>query len=371
MFIKTTIVENLNDVISLEGPTGTGKTMSFLIVKEYLDGLIKDGLLHGGIVYINGKNKTVIDVLVDVIHSFGYEVPRRGYSFGYYIDKLIDIAKDVGHIHICVDEIDKVKGGRNTVEDLLYYLSRTQNVSATIITNNFQFFRTITDPRVRGSITKDKTIIFERYNYDQCYNILKERCKLAFVDGAIDDDAIKLAAEITSFEQGNIRSGLEILRKSVQIALSTNKDKITKEIVKMASEDIRLRKYSEKILALPASLRLIIMAAYFLRLEKCRTVFSSREIYYKQNEYRAILGKKTVALEIVWNALSELVEYGFLDQIKRSKGRGKGIERMYELIYPLEAISYAFKRDPELKELFNKELRGIKEKGRLREHGYT
>jgi orc1/cdc6 family replication initiation protein len=372
MFIKTTINENLNDIISLEGPTGTGKTMSFLIVKEYLNKLIEDGLLHASIVYINGKNKTIIDVLVDVIHSLGYKVPRRGYSFGYYVNTLIDIAKELGHIHICVDEIDKVRSGRNSVEDLLYYLSRTQNISATIITNNFQFFRMISDPRVRGSITKDKTIIFERYNYDQCYQILKERCELAFVDGAIDDDAIKLAAEITSFEQGNIRSGLEILRKSVQIALSMSKDKITKEIVDTASEDIRLRKYSEKILALPASLRLIIMAAYFLRLGDCKTVFSSRDIYYKQNEYRVKLGKKPLTLETVWNALSELVEYGFLDQIKRGRGKGRGIERMYELIYPLEAISYAFKRDPELKDLFDDELQSIKEirKDKFREYMY-
>ncbi len=361
MFIKTAINENLNDIISLEGPTGTGKTMSFLIVKKYVSGLISDGILNASIVYVNGKNKTVIDVLVDVIHSLGYKVPRRGYSFGYYINTLADIANELGHVHICVDEIDKVRAGRNNVEDLLYYLSRTPNISSTIITNNFQFFRTISDPRVRGSITKDKTILFERYNYDQCYQILKERCELAFVDGAIDDDAIKLAAEITSFEQGNIRSGLEILRKAVQIALSTGKNKITKDVVDIASEDIRLRKYSEKILALPASLRLIIMAAYFLRLEECKTVVSSRDIYYKQNEYREKLGKKPITLETVWNALSELVEYGFLDQIKRSRGKGKGVERLYELIYPLEAISYAFKRDPELRDLFYEEMQNIRE----------
>ena len=360
MFIKTAINENLNDVISLEGPTGTGKTMSFLIVKEYIEKLIKEGLLNASVVYVNGKNKTVIDILVDIIHNLGYKVPRRGHSFGYYINTLIDIANERGHIHICIDEIDRVKAGRNSVEDLLYYLSRSPNISSTIITNNFQFLRMISDPRVRGSMTKDKTILFERYNYDQCYQILKERCELAFVDGAIEDDAVRLAAEITSFEQGNIRSGLEILRRAVQIVLSTGKDKITRDIVDLASEDIRLRKYSEKILALPASLRLIIMAIYFLRLEECKTVFSSKDIYHMQNEYREKLGKKTLNIETVWNALSELVEYGFLDQIKRSRGRGRGVERMYELIYPLEAISYAFKRDPELRDLFDKELQNIR-----------
>ncbi len=114
--------------------------------------------------------------------------------------------------------------GTHGVEDLLYVLSRYEGISSTIITNDLQFAKKLKDPGVKSSLTEFKYITFEKYMVDQCYTILKDRCELAFNEGAITDEAIHRVAEIVGVETGDIRDGLHTLRIVAYVAESRGRN---------------------------------------------------------------------------------------------------------------------------------------------------
>lgn len=333
-YLRSFLVYNISGIVLFEGPTGTGKTMSFRFSEKTIKEKLKLDEIGGKIIYINGRDKTAIEVLHSLLTNLGISIPRRGFSFGTYVNELEYFLKNFdGHVHVCIDEIDRVGWrGEHSVEDLLYVLTRNERLSATIITNDFTFLKRIKDPRVRSSISVDKSIVFERYSKEQCYHILKDRCEKAFRKGVISDSVIWRLSEIIGKESGDIRAAITVLRLAAEIAAERGGGEITVEDINAAWRRFESSHMVEKINALEAGQKLVLSGA----------------IYEKLISLRGRLGMGSIGMDTLRVKLNELEGYGVISCYRRGRGRGAGIERLYRLEIEVQSLLEALKRAPEL-----------------------
>jgi orc1/cdc6 family replication initiation protein len=349
-YLRSFLVYNISGIVLFEGPTGTGKTMSFRFSEKTIKEKLKLDEIGGKIIYINGRDKTAIEVLHSLLTNLGISIPRRGFSFGTYVNELEYFLKNFdGHVHVCIDEIDRVGWrGEHSVEDLLYVLTRNERVSATIITNDFTFLKRIKDPRVRSSISVDRSIVFERYSKEQCYHILKDRCEKAFRKGVVSDSVVWRLSEIIGKESGDIRAAITVLRLAAEIAAERGGGEITVEDINAAWRRFESSHMVEKINALEAGQKLVLAAMYLAMRESGKLDNSSGAIYEKLISLRGRLGMGPIGMDTLRVKLNELEEYGVISCYRRGRGRGAGIERLYRLEIEVQSLLEALKRVPEL-----------------------
>lgn len=369
--IKELLELRITGTVFLEGPSGTGKTMCFMTVKKILDELIFSEKLDGVIVYVRGRGKTVNQVLSEALKNLSNQRKER-FSFGEAITALEEISREKP-VHVCIDEIDMVKsysGGRNyspsTVQDLLYYFSRTRNLSATIITNDFCFMDRLTDIRVRSSITKERTILFEKYSLQQLVDIFSYRVSLAFNDGAVPKEVIRKLSEIVHETTGDVRQGLEILRFAAILCAKEKKDVVDEEILRAAVELRNTQAMIDKIMALSDTHR-VILASYYLCFRKSgKHEQTSQEIYDVYLDLIGRIGKKPLDQHSFRTKIWDLTTYGLLEQLRIGKGSRKGVERLYRLTIPIVTLNEAILMDGTIAEHVKSMAREIVE-ARVRE----
>uniref|UniRef100_A0A7C3RLU2 ORC1-type DNA replication protein n=1 Tax=Archaeoglobus fulgidus TaxID=2234 RepID=A0A7C3RLU2_ARCFL len=351
---------NLPGIILLEGPTGTGKTMCYSIAESFLLRKMANEGLDAKLVYVNARGQTTTGILVELLHRLGVPAPRTGFSFGKYLSELKKVAGNY-HVHICIDEVDTLKEYKNyRVTDILYHFSRSEGISASVITNDSLFVEKIMDARVRSTLTLEKAIVFEKYTKEQCFDILAERCRLAFVDGAVSDELLDEIAEIAS-EPGDIRYGLEILRACARICRIEKLKKIDSDTLKKAVEMVGANRIVLRILALSDSQKLVLLSYLLNYLRSSKLEQSVEEIFNTYFDLRERLGKKAVTINDLRNRISELVTYGLFKTEKIGKGPKKGVETHYKLNFSPYYLAEAVKRDPVTAPVFRESYGAILE----------
>jgi len=92
------------------------------------------------------------------------------------------------------------------------------------------------DASSTSTFKRTNVVEFGKYSSDELGDIVKTRAELAFHDGAIDDDAITLIAEVSS-EWGDARFAIEILEKAGMLADEESAGKISVEHVRGAKAE--------------------------------------------------------------------------------------------------------------------------------------
>lgn len=347
--------------IFLEGPPGTGKTMCFKIVEIFaMKRMVEENFTDFRIVYINGRNKTMMNVLAEVLNSIGVRTPTRGLSYGDLVSRLQSASESM-HIHVCIDEVDQLRFYQKTftVEDLFYHFSRTDGLSLTTITNNYVFLSKLEDSRVLSSITKEKSLIFERYNKKQCFHILKERCDRAFKENVISENVVEVLSDFVSDLSGDIRDGLEILRNCVEICEDEGREKVDDKVLEKAIEIFKSKKMVQKIQALSTSQK-AVLAAYYANFtvkgEREQTAEDLFEMYYMIREKMG----KSATIQDLRARITDLVTLSIFESIRSGRGPRKGVERRYRVTIPIDIVYRAIITDPTVSEFFREFMKEVK-----------
>lgn len=336
--------------IIIYGLPGTGKTMSFLVAMKFLDQYIKKkNYKNVKIIYSKAKGAGISALMVDICSNLNVNVPRRGFSFKEYFREVEKFVENNWYLHICIDEFDNLLlDSKKKFEDLLYYFTRSKNISTTIITNKVDLAREITDARVLSSLDTLNVVPFKSYNKKQCYDILKERVDLAFVDGFLPHESLEHIAEYVAREGGDIRTGLALLRFCGKYAENAgikvlNKEKVFDLITKYGIlRDGELLKNT-----LSLSEKLAIIAVYDLSLNLRTDVVDASDVYATQDYYRSILKLPGVNRDSFSVYLTRLSTTGLIDIIKKGYGRGKGTKSNIKLKVSRDAVKYLLFEDPD------------------------
>lgn len=210
--------------IFISGVPGIGKTASakfiFRKFEEYSE-KVKT-------IYINTWNyNTSFSILTKLVIELGFFAQRRGVSKDEIMDKLIEAMKKTNKsLVICLDEVDQlVKKDESALYDLLRLNQYVTNPIVLVMISNYRDIFAEIEPRIKSSLNIEE-IEFKPYNLQEMKDILHERCEYAFRPGVMEEGVILLCANHAINKGGDVRIGLECLRKAARTSEEENSDKI-------------------------------------------------------------------------------------------------------------------------------------------------
>lgn len=240
-----TLITDPNSIsrkILITGKTGIGKTVTIKYFGEILKKASNERNVSIKYVHVNcRKERTSYKVLIKIIHLINKNFPKRGYSPQDLLEILIDFLNQQDtHILIVLDELSYLI---NKGEDLIYSLTRINDDSVNI-QERISIIGIIRDISCLNNLdystvsTLQRNIIkFSNYSKKQIFDILKYRAHLSLKENVIADDLIKMIVEST-YINGDIRNGLNVLWKAAKIAENRDLKIINTECVRLGSQEI-------------------------------------------------------------------------------------------------------------------------------------
>jgi len=327
----------------LYGKTGTGKTLCAKYMKMQLENAALKYKVPLKVLYVNCKMRKISDteyrVIANLIRELGHN-PPAGVSLDELYRRFFEIIdQKVQIIIIILDEIDYLveKAG----DDVLYNLTRINSelrnaqISFIGISNSLEFLEDL-DPRVQSSLSEEK-ILFPPYDALQLKDILYQRAKLAFREGALESGVIEKIAAIAAKEHGDARKALDLLRLAGEIAEREGAEKVTLEHVDKAVEKLEEDSLAELVRSLPKQALLVLQA--IVNLVKTRGKTYTGEVYREYVKICESLGYKPLTQRRVSDIISELDMLGIINAEIISRGRyGKTREITMEKVERVEKV---------------------------------
>ncbi len=310
--------------IFIYGKTGTGKTA---VVKFVLDKLVrKSRELHASIevCYVNCRIAgTDYRVLSQLCESIGLHIPFTGLAVGEVFDRFKGALESKRILLITVlDEVDaliKAKG-----DAVLYELTRINEnlkfgrVSILGISNNLRF-KELLDPRVLSSLSEEEAV-FRPYSAPELHDILQERSKLAFLDGALGAGVINLCSALAAAEHGDARRALDLLRVAGELAERHSEKHVTEEHVRQAQEKIEQDRVVEVLKTLPLHSKLVLFGVYLIKKTNSNGSITG-DVFEVYKELCGQLGVEVLTQRRVSGLINELDIMGVLNARVVSFGR--------------------------------------------------
>jgi cell division control protein 6 len=307
--------------IFIYGNTGTGKTAVTKYVLSHLEAKAKE---YGAPVKFSYVNCRMTDseyrVFANLSQSVGISVPFTGLSVGEVFDRFrtgLDASRTI--FIVVLDEVDALI--KNRGDRLLYELTRINEtlnkskVSIIGISNDLRL-KEFLDPRVFSSLSEEE-LVFRPYDASELHNILLERSKLSFHEGALSEAALNVCSALAAAEHGDARRALDLLRVAGEVAERQGAKMITEEHVREAEKHIEHNRVVEAIKNLTMHSKLVLLSVYRLNKSSATT----GEIYDVYNELCGELGAGLLTQRRLGTLVNELDAMGILNAKVVSMGR--------------------------------------------------
>lgn len=324
--------------ITIYGKTGTGKTAVTLYAKNQLEEVAAEQNLNIRVEYIRCTDyNTEYQILARLCQQLGKPVPYRGWTKAEVVNAFRNLFKKniLGEdliLIVILDEVDVIL--KNDGDNILYTLTRTDNVAITSISNYIDFKQFI-KPKVKSSL-RDREIVFPPYNAQQLIDILKERSKLSFKDESISEGVIALCSALAAKEEGDARYALDLLKTSGEIADEKESPVIKESFVKEAKDRIEHSKIIDVVVTLPIQQQKVLESITYLT--KKREEITSGRLY---EVYQDLAKNDKVSYRRIFDFINELEMLGLISTNTISRGRGKGRTNIITLQCDIELIEKA------------------------------
>jgi len=315
--------------VFLYGKTGTGKTSVVRYVFGEMDRVERErGIKGPWRMYVNARiYSTRYKILQKVLLPHFPEVGKAGFGLNYFYEKLLELLSRGERIVVAVDEIDFVE----ELDDLLYTLIRVNDeaeggfISIIGISNKLNFKDRL-DPRTKSSL-QELEVMFPPYNTTQLREILEQRARLAFREGAVGEEVINYIAMKAADETGDARYALKLLQFSAEIADNKGKGKVEIEDVKEAIRHVEYDMTAEAMAELIPQQKLVLYALAKMVKERKRQKMGEGDVYvfsgelyeaYKKVVKRFGLPPKTAKWVRKW--VKDLEDLGLVSTAVSGKG---------------------------------------------------
>jgi cell division control protein 6 len=354
--------------IFIYGKTGTGKTAVARHVLSHLEVKAKKLDAPVRFCYVNCRMiGSEYRAFGSLCQSIGVLVPFTGLSVGEVFDRF-KFGLDEVRINfiIVLDEIDALIKMRG--DNLLYELTRinealsNSKVSIMGISNDLRL-KEFLDPRVFSSLSEEE-MVFSPYNAGELHNILLERAKLAFHEGALPEGTLNICAALAAAEHGDARRALDLLRVAGEIAERRGAGMVVEEHVKEAERHIEHDRVFEALSSLTLHSKIVVLSIYHLKEAEVRRAITG-EIYEVYGELCGELGVTPLTQRRVSTLVNELDAMGLLNAKVVSMGR-YGRTKKIRLEITRTLIRDVFANDNRLGRLIDYEPRCLSKPARSR-----
>lgn len=329
--------------IFLYGNTGTGKTAACEFVGRELGAASAKSRQRAMVININCKLGKVADteyrLIAALTSRLGKDLPVTGLPTDVVYNTFFSLLEKKGKTVILVlDEIDALlfKAG----DGFLYSLTRINErleksqVSIVGISNNLTVFDYF-DPRIKSSLAAEE-FVFSPYDAVQLQDILRDRARVAFRDGVLDDGVIELCSAIAAQEHGDARKALNILKLAGEVAESMGEERIGEEHVALAKERLETDHLTTAINTQPRQGKAVISALMALR-ERGTKKATTGDLYAAYGESCQRFSLAPLTQRRVSDIIGELQMQGIINARIVNNGR-YGRTRLLELSPDIEAL---------------------------------
>jgi cell division control protein 6 len=356
----------------LYGDTGVGKTAVTRYLFEQLETDIKDKnasveeceQINLDLIWVNLENNTktnsemtssyqIAVAIINEIRPAEDKIRGTGYAPQDIYDILYDEIEDLGgHVLVVLDEVDRL-GDDDT---LLYDLSRARDngyieqtrVGVIGISNDYTYRKNLS-PKVKDTLCETE-LKFPPYDSTQLTQILEVRAQKALYDEAYGEGILNLCAALAYQEaSGSARRAIRLLRKSAEIAENEGTKQIEDHHVRYADDKLKHGNIVESIADQDDEKLYILKALAHLEEAdiapaRTRTVHDAYSSVV--NQYNNTSGKEPLTQRGMFNHLSKLVMFGFVNTIERNKGNrgGRWDEHTFSEDLDIEQIKEAFEQ---------------------------
>jgi cell division control protein 6 len=307
--------------IFIYGNTGTGKTAVTKYVLSHLETKAKEYGAPVKFCYVNCRmTGSEYRVFANLSQNIGMTIPFTGLSVGEVFDRFrnaLDASRTI--FIVALDEVDALIKDRG--DNLLYELTRINEtlhkskVSIIGISNDLRL-KEFLDPRVLSSLSEEE-IVFRPYDASELRNILLERSKLSFHEGALSEAALSICSALAAAEHGDARRALDLLRVAGEVAERQGAKLITEEHVREAEKHIEHNRVVEALQNLTLHSKLVLLSVYHLSKSSATT----GEIYDIYAELCGELGAGLLTQRRLGTLVNELDAMGLLNAKVVSMGR--------------------------------------------------
>jgi cell division control protein 6 len=297
----------------------------------------------------NNTYKILFEIAEEIgINKDEKKVPFTGISIAEATDRVLQfIQKRKLRFILVIDEIDSLvdKSG----DDMLYNVTRANEhmtkggfVSLIGISNDLSFKEKL-DPRVRSSLSEEE-MVFKPYTVEQLRQILSERSKIAFNEGAINDGAINLCAAMAGREHGDARKAIDLLRVAAELAEREKATKVEEKHIRASEEKVEKDIISDVIKNSPSHTKFMILA-----ITKSKNG-NTGEIYEIYTSLCELADQKPLTQRRLTQIVSKLELLGLVTTNIVNQGR-HGRSQIIKIALPATTIKDALKDDPTFSDL--------------------
>jgi len=320
------------------GKTGTGKSLVARHVTDRAKNAAESRDVNMEKVYVDcSQHNTHTATVKYIARAFNRErsdisVPRSGIGTSDYYEYTWEVIDELyDGVAVILDEIDKLDEGN----EVLMQFSRANETSKVespvgiIAISNKIGYRDSMGQRVKSSL-QEREFIFDPYNANQLRSILQNR-RDAFVEGAIEDEAIHVSAALAAKEHGDARKALEILLMAGELAERREDEMVVEDHVREAREWAEMKRMEELLDGFTTHVKVILYALAELTDNNAEDSFTTTRVYEAYQVATDEINMDSLSKQRVYELLDELGFLGVINSEKKGMGRGKGVSLKHEL----------------------------------------
>jgi cell division control protein 6 len=323
MLYRAVVESNLSQNAVLTGSVGTGKTATAKRFCTDLKDFAEKQQKAVDWVLVNCRQRnSESSAVLHVVNHFQPNFPDRGFSITEMLRILRkDLEKRKVHLVIVLDEADMLL--KKAGPDIIYKLTRFgeekvdgRDLVSLMLISQKNIFEML-DASSTSTFKRTNVVEFGKYSSDELRDIVKTRAELAFHDGAIDDDAINLIAEVSS-EWGDARFAIEILEKAGMLADEESAGRMSVEHVRGAKAEAYSSITESKLAGLDRHQKLSLLGIARASRGKAYVTTGEAESAYKVacEEY----SEKPRAHTAFWGLMKDLDMLGVVSAKKSGPG---------------------------------------------------
>jgi cell division control protein 6 len=260
--------------------------------------------------------------VLHIVNHFQPNFPDRGFSITEMLRILRkDLEKRKVHLIVVLDEADMLL--KKAGSDIIYKLTRfgeekvdSKELVSLILISQKNVFDML-DASSASTFKRTNVIEFGRYSTEELRDIVTQRAELAMHDGAVDDGAIDIIAEVSS-EWGDARFAIEILEKAGMLADEERAGKVNVEHVRAAKAEAYSSITESKLIGLDNHQKLALLGIARASRGKAYITTGDAEGAYKVacEEY----DEKPRAHTAFWTLMKDLDMLGIVSAKKSGPG---------------------------------------------------
>ncbi len=314
--------------VMAQGPPGTGKTTAVHILFDELRAQTDVQAVRVNC-QVNATRYAVFSRLFEGV--FDYEPPASGISFKKLFSQVTDhLVENDEVLVVALDDVNYLFY-ESEASDTLYSLLRAHEeqggarIGVIVISSDLELnIIEELDSRVQ-SVFRPEDVYFPNYDEPAIADILGERADRGFHDGVLDAPVLDRVAELTADQGGDLRVGIDLLRRAGLNAEMRASDTVERRDVEEAFETSKYVHLSRRLAGLSES------AAALVEVVAAHEGAQAGDIYEAFHEQTGLGYTRYAELT---NKLDQL---GIVDT-EYADVEGRGRSRALSLEYDSEAV---------------------------------